>query len=121
MKSPALGALLMALACSGNVVAVRVDAPAPNPDSVRRASPATTTQADDRNALRTGTITAVSDKRDQVEINGSWLKLTDGQTQVFRRGRLVKGADELAKGQTVRFTLAPSATDVTTLGVVYVP
>lgn len=82
---------------------------------------APTTTSDDSSSLREGVITAVNDKRDQIEVNGSWLKLVDGKTRVFRRGRAVIGADELVKGSQVKFTLAPGAADPLTLGVVYVP
>ena len=77
--------------------------------------------ADDSSSLREGVITAVGDKRDQIEVNGSWLKIVDGKTRVFRQGRTVNASDELVKGSKVKFTLAPGSADRATLGVVYVP
>lgn len=81
-------------------------------------SPKPGAAVDESHALREGTITAISEKGDQIQVSGSWLKLADGATRIFRGGRLVLRS-ELAKGQTVRFTLSRS--DRSTLGVVYVP
>ena len=126
MKTPLFAAGILALSFAGQALAVRVEsAPAPKPDSVRQENPPSASKAaanaDDRSSLREGVITAVSDKRDQVEINGSWLKVVDGQTRVFRQGRSVRSGDELVKGRQVKFTLAPGSSDNSTLGVVYVP
>lgn len=96
--------------------------PAPSAASSRSsvAPEAAASQADDSSSMREGVITAVNDRRDQIEINGSWLKLVAGKTQVFRKGRSAQ-LDELEKGQKVRFTLAPGMADRATLGAVYVP
>ena len=109
----------------GPALAVRV---ANEPAQIAPVKPQATTAtataaapADDSSSLREGVIMAVSDKRDQIEVNGSWLRVVDGKTRVFRQGRAVKGADELVKGSKVKFTLAPGAADALTLGVVYVP
>ena len=112
----------LALFAAGPTVAVRVANAPPPSDAVRPASAASAT-VDESNSLREGVITNVSEKRDQVMINGSWLKIVDGKTRVFRQGRAVNGGDELVKGKQVRFTVAPGATaaDGLTLGVVYVP
>ena len=113
----------LAMAASGPAWAVRVEgAAAPAADTARRAETPNNkaAQADDSSSMREGVIAGVSAKRDQVEINGSWLNAVDGVTHVFRRGQVV-GRAALAKGQKVRFTLAPGAAGRTTLGAVYVP
>lgn len=84
------------------------------------AAAAAVSQADDSNSLRQGTITSVNANSDQIEVNGSWLKIAAGKTRLFQRGQAV-GSDALAKGQVLRFTLLPGAADRFTLGVVYVP
>lgn len=114
---------VLVLGATGQAFAVRVtNAPPPSPDAVRQqSSGASAAHADDSSSLREGVITGVNDKRDQLQINGSWLKIVDGKTRVVRQGRLVKAADELVKGKLVKFTLAPGAADTLTLGVVYVP
>ena len=118
-RSFLVGALM--LGAVGQALAVRVtNATAPSPDTVRRGAVAAS-QADDSTSLREGVITAVNDKRDQVLINGSWLKVVEGKTRVFRQGRSVKSGDELVNGKQVKFTLMPGGTDPATLGVVYVP
>ena len=81
---------------------------------------AAASHADDSSSLRQGTISAVNAAHDQIEVNGSWLKIAAGQTRLFRQGRAVE-SDVLAKGQAVKFTLLPGQADRFTLGVVYVP
>lgn len=114
---------LAALTGSPHVWAIRVaDAPAPSTQAVRQAERPSdiAAHADDSSSMREGVITGISEKHDQIEINGSWLKLAEGTTRIFQRGR---GAtrDDLAKGQKVKFTLAPSDAGHSTLGAVYVP
>ena len=123
MKARQIILAALALVAAGPTMAVRVtNAAPPPPDAVRPAS-AASAKVDESNSLREGVITNVSEKRDQVMINGSWLKIVDGKTRVFRQGRAVNGGDELVKGKQVKFTIAPgaTATDGLTLGVVYVP
>ena len=81
---------------------------------------AAASHADDSSSLREGAITGVSTNHDQIEVNGSWLKLAAGKTRLFRRGAAVTG-DVLVKGQIVQFTLMPGDAQRSTLGVVYVP
>lgn len=122
MKSALFAVWIAAFGFAGPATAVRVEnAGPPNQESVRQASPPSLQAADDKSSLRQGLITGVSEKRDQVEINGSWFKVVEGKTRVFRQGRAVKSGDELAKGLQVKFNLAPGSSDTTTLGVVYVP
>lgn len=116
-------AVTVAVSSAGNAWAVRVDgAQAPSPETVQQvAQPsAAASHADDSSSLREGVITAVGARRDSIEVNGSWLKLADGQTRLFRQGRPIK-RDELAKGQKVKFTLAPSDAQRATVGTLYVP
>ena len=111
------------LAAAGQALAVRVTgAQAPSPEIVRQAVQPSlaASHADDSSSLREGVITGVSAHHDQIEVNGSWLELAEGKTRVFRQGRVVK-RDQLAKGQKVKFTLAPSDASHATLGALYVP
>lgn len=128
MKAASFIAPIVMLALAGPAVAVRlanesapsvaIRSPAIAPATAPGAS---SPAADDSSSLREGVITAVNDKRDQIEVNGSWLKVVAGSTRVFRQGRTVNAVDELVKGSKVKFTLAPGAADRATLGVVYVP
>ena len=90
-------------------------APASPPSSAAAAA-----HADDSSSLREGMITSVTTSRDQIEVNGSWLKVEANKTRLFRQGREVTG-DALVKGQLVKFTLLPGDAQRSTLGVVYVP
>ncbi|MDQ6681374.1 MAG: hypothetical protein M3Y67_10500 [Pseudomonadota bacterium] len=113
----------LAITAAGPAWAVRVtDARVPTTSAMGQAPQpsAAASHADDSSSLREGTISDVSAKHDQIEVNGSWLKLVEGKTRVFREGRATSG-DALAKGQKVKFTLAPGDAGRTTLGVVYVP
>ena len=104
--------------------AVRVtNEPKPAAGSAAPASPqssAAAAHADDSSSLREGMITSVTTSRDQIEVNGSWLKVEANKTRLFRQGREVTG-EALAKGQLVKFTLLPGDAQRATLGVVYVP
>jgi hypothetical protein len=128
MKIASFVVPILALALAGSAIAGRLaneSTPAvagkPQAAAAVTAPVAATPAADDSSSLREGVITAVSDKRDQIEVNGSWLKVVAGSTRVFRQGRSVNAGDELVKGSKVKFTLAPGAADRATLGVVYVP
>jgi hypothetical protein len=110
-----------AVLCAGSAWAGRVPgSQPPAPEAVRQAvaPAAAASHADDSSSMREGVINAVAP--DQVEINGTWLKLAEGKTRVFRNGQAVK-ARELAKGQKVKFTLAAGDGAHATLGAVYVP
>ena len=91
-----------------------------SPPNAAAAAAAAASHADDSSSLREGAITGVSTNHDQIEVNGSWLKLAPGKTRLFRRGTAVTG-DVLVKGQIVKFTLMPGDAQRSTLGVVYVP
>jgi hypothetical protein len=115
----------VALFASAQAWAIRVTNEVPPvAGSVGQTAPvsvaAAASHADDSSSLRQGTITSVSTKNDQIEINGSWLKVAAGKTRLFRQGRAVE-KDVLAKGQAVKFTLMPGDADRFTLGVIYVP
>jgi len=98
-----------------------VGAAAPSPESVRSVHHATPlAQADDRSSLRQGVVTALGQQNHWVHVNGTWMAVVEGRTRLFRHGKPV-AAEVLAKGQLLRFTLAPGRDDGTTLGVVYVP
>lgn len=111
----------VALATVTEAGAIRVaDMPPPTAEAVRNAAPPTTASLTEAsNNLTDGMIASINDKGDQIEVHGTWLKLVDGQTQVYRQGKRVTGS-ALAKGQRIRFSLAAGA-DRTTLGLVYVP
>ncbi len=128
MKTISFVVPFLALALAGPAIAARVaNESAPSVAGKQQAAAAVTApvaatpSADDSSSLREGVITAINDKRDQIEVNGSWLKVVAGSTRVFRQGRTVNAGDELVKGSKVKFTLAPGAADRATLGVVYVP
>ena len=117
-------AIIFAAACAALPAwgARVVGAQAPVPEAVRQSvqPAAAASHADDSSSLREGVISGVNASRDQVEINGSWLKLAAGKTRIFRQGHALNSGD-LVKGQKVKFTLAAGDAERVTLGVVYVP
>lgn len=118
----AVVALGLWLGLSAGAHATRaIDAPPPTRAAVLNAPQADAAlQADDRSSLRRGMVDSVSASGDAVLIHGSWFFIVEGRTQLFRDGRAAS-AGALAKGQWVKFTLAPGTADRKTLGVVYVP
>ena len=123
MKARWFAACTLALGLTGQALAIRIPGdPAPSPGAVQPPSTSPSRIPVERGSgLAEGMITKVSEKRDQVEINGSWIRISDDKTRVFRQGRAVIAADELVKGKVVKFTLAPGTGDTLTLGLVYVP
>jgi hypothetical protein len=123
-KTMCLVVAIASLVSTGTALASRVaGVPAPSPDSVRQAAApgAAASHADDGSSMREGSISAISPKGDQVQINGSWLRVKSTHTHLFRGGRPMKQED-LAVGQKVRFTLAAGGeARRATLGAVYVP
>jgi len=98
--------LLWALAASP-VWAIRVDgAGVPAASAVRGAAqqPAQT-QVDESASLREGVIAAVGENAERVQIQGVWIDVVAGQTQVLRKGQPAR-ADSLKVGEVIRFTLA---------------
>ena len=125
MKTTLLIATLV-LCASSQAGAVRVANDAkPAAGASAQTSPPTDTaaaaaHADDSSSMREGAITGVTTTHDQIEINGSWLKLAPGKTRLFRQGKAVT-SEVLVKGQLVKFTLMPGDAERATLGVIYVP
>lgn len=116
------GGLMLALGPVAGAHAARaIDAPPPTRAAVLNAPQADAAlQADDRSSLRLGVVDLVNANGDAVLVNGAWFFIVEGRTQLFRNGRPAP-AGALAKGQVVKFTLAPGVADRRTLGVVYVP
>ncbi len=125
MKTTVLIAALV-LCASSPAWAVRVASDVqPVAGAARPAAPtgdaaAAAVHADDSSSMREGAITGVTTAHDQIEVNGSWLKLAPGKTRLFRQGRAVT-SEVLVKGQLVKFTLLPGDVERSTLGVIYVP
>ena len=125
MKTTLLIATLV-LCTSSPAWAVRVaNEVKPVAGAARPATPsgdaaAAAAHADDSSSMREGAITGVTTAHDQIEVNGSWLKLAPGKTRLFRQGRAVT-PEVLVKGQLVKFTLMPGDAERATLGVIYVP
>ena len=98
-----------------------IDAPPPTRAAVLNAPrPDPAVESDNSTSLRQGVVTAVSPNADAVFVNGTWLRIEPGVTQLYRQGQATQSS-QLNKGQLVRFTLAPGSADRRTLGVVYVP
>ena len=120
LRAVLLLALGMAIASAS--VASRVNgSAAPAASSVQGAPvrPASE-QADESASLRKGMVTALDERGTRVQVQGIWLDIADGKTQLSRHGQPAR-VDTLKVGETIRFTVAPGAGDGQALRVVYAP
>ena len=79
---------------------------------------AVASQADDSNSLRQGTITAINERGDRLQVQGVWCDVGAGQTMLIRDGQQAR-LDSLKTGELIRFTLAPGASERPVLRVIY--
>lgn len=117
-------ALLLALgtAIASASVASRVNGQgAPAASSVRGASvqPASE-QADESASLRKGLVTSLDERGTRVQVQGVWLDVVAGKTQLSRLGQPSR-VDTLRVGEAIRFTVAPGVVERQALRVVYAP
>ena len=117
-------AILLALgaAIGSASVASRVNgSSAPAASSVQGApvQPASE-QVDESASLRNGTVTALDERGTRVQVQGVWLDVVGGKTQLSHHGQPAR-IDTLRVGETVRFTVVPGATQGQALRVVYAP
>ena len=116
----AVAALLLAL--SPAVSASRVGgAPPPAASAVQGAAqePAHV-QADESGSLRQGTVGAVDPRGGRVQVQGVWIDLVAGRTQLLRGGRAA-GLDTLAAGEPIRFTVMSCRAGAPAMKVIYAP
>jgi hypothetical protein len=111
------GGLTLATLCA----AVRVDAGAPAASAVLNSpqQPAHA-QADESASLRQGVITALDERGTRLQVQGIWLDVVAGKTQVLRNGQPAK-LETLKVGDAIRFTVAPGATEGQAVRVIYAP
>ena len=117
-------AMLLALgaAIGSASVASRVNgssAPASAAVQAATAQPASQ-QLDESASLRKGTVTALDERGTRVQVQGVWLDVIGGKTQLSRNGQSAR-LDTLKVGEAIRFTVAPGAADVPALRVIYAP
>jgi hypothetical protein len=111
------GGLAFASLCG----AVRVDAAAPAASAVLKSpQQAAAAQADESASLRHGVVTALDPGGTRLQVQGIWLEVVAGKTQLLRDGKPAS-VGTLKVGDTIRFTLAPAAVDGQALRVIYVP
>jgi hypothetical protein len=122
-RAASLGVVAAALlALSPVVSASRVGgAPPPAASAVQGAAqePAHV-QADESASLRQGTVGAVDPRGGRVQVQGIWIDLVAGRTQLLRSGRAA-GLDTLAAGEPIRFTVMPGRAGAPAMKVIYAP
>jgi len=114
--------LVLGTAIASASVASRVNgSAAPAASSVRGAlvQPASE-QADESASLRKGVVTALDERGTRVQVQGVWLDVVTGKTQLSRHGQPAR-VDTLQVGEAIRFTVAPGVADGQALRVVYAP
>lgn len=78
-------------------------------------------QADESASLRQGTIAAVDPSGMRVQVQGIWLDLVEGRTQLVRNGQAARLAT-LKAGESIRFTvMSASGAAAPALQVIYAP
>ena len=120
LRGIAIGA--SALAAATLSFAVRVNAGAPAASAVL-ATPqqAAAAQADESASLRQGVITALDAKGTRLQVQGIWLDIAAGKTQVLRNGESAQ-LETLKVGDTIKFMVAPGAGEAAqALRVIYAP
>lgn len=118
----ALIVVALGLGISSFGLAARVEnASAPAASAVLRSpqQPAAA-QADESASLRHGVISALDESGARLQVQGIWLDLAAGKTQVLRGGQPVK-ADTLKVGDAIKFMVVPGAAETPVLRVIYAP
>ncbi len=77
-------------------------------------------QADESASLRQGTVGAVDARAGRVQVQGVWIDLVAGKTQLLRNGR-VAGLETLKAGEPIRFTVVSKTGAVPAMKVIYAP
>jgi hypothetical protein len=77
-------------------------------------------QADDSASLRQGTVAAVDERGARVQVQGIWIDIVAGKTQLLRNGRAA-GLDTLKSGEPIRFTVVPGSGGAPAMKVIYAP
>jgi hypothetical protein len=117
-----LTVVALGLGISSFSFAVRVqNASAPAASEVTRMpQQASGAQADESASLRTGVITALDEHGARLQVQGIWLDLVAGKTQVVRNGQAAK-LDTLKVGDAIKFMVVPGASTSQALRVIYAP
>ena len=77
-------------------------------------------QADESASLRQGTVGAVNERATRVQVQGIWIDLVAGKTQLLRNGRAA-GLDTLKAGEAIRFTVVSGNGAAPAMKVIYAP
>jgi len=77
-------------------------------------------QADESASLRQGTVGAVDAPARRVQVQGIWIDLVAGKTQLMRNGRAA-GLETLTPGEPIRFTVVPGNGGAPAMKVIYAP
>jgi hypothetical protein len=117
-----VAAVLASAGASGPLHASRVEGAAPPaaPSVLVAPQQPAKAQADDSASLRQGLVTATDARATRLQVQGIWLDVAAGQTQVLRGGRPTS-IESVRVGDTVSFTLTAGSPQRPTLRVVYAP
>ncbi len=114
------GAALASLASVATAARV-AGAPAPAASTVQAgAQQPAHVQTDESASLRQGTIGAVDERGSRVQMQGIWLDVVAGKTQLVRNGQPA-GLETLKAGEAIRFTVAPGSGAAPAMKVIYAP
>lgn len=77
-------------------------------------------QADESASLRQGTVGAVDERGRRVQVQGVWIELVAGKTQLLRNGEAA-GLETLKAGESIRFTVIAKSGAAPAMKVIYAP
>ena len=77
-------------------------------------------QADESASLLQGTVGALDPRAGRVQVQGIWLDVVAGKTQLLRNDRPA-AVDTLKVGESIRFTVMPGSGKAPALKVIYAP
>lgn len=77
-------------------------------------------QTDESASLRQGTVGAVDERGARVKVQGVWIGLVAGKTQLLRGGRPA-GLETLKAGEPIRFTVESASGGAPAMRVIYAP
>jgi len=118
----ALAIAALGLGISSLSLAIRIENAGAPASSAVLGSPqqAAKAQADESASLRQGLVTALDAGGARVQVQGVWLEVVAGKTQVLRNGQAAR-LDTLKVGDTIRFTVTAGSADAQALRVIYAP
>jgi hypothetical protein len=121
-RAGAAAILVAGLGSATLALAIRVDNAGAPASAAVLGTPqqAAKAQADESASLRQGVVTGLDGKGARLQVQGIWLEVVAGKTQVLRNGAPTP-LETLKIGDSIRFMVAPGSAEGQSLRVIYAP